>query len=348
MPDQETKAGKQEAAEADVGGFEKARGPFVVAAETTRMPMVFTDAKAADNPIIFANQAFLQLTGYSEQEALGQSFDVLTMPDADSKAMTEIRTAFQSGQDLERTLRCRRENGTDFRATLFLTPVRDDAGDVVQYFASFVDLSEHEKSEDRLRLCLLELNHRTQNALATAIAIAGQTLRGMTDDGTIATLEGRILALSKVHGLLGSENWDKVRLLDVFHEILRPFRLGDRVVLLCDGIVLPPKALLTLAMVVHELAVNARTHGALSNATGGKVAISCRLEAIPGGQQMQFHWQESGGPPVPPPVRKGVGSRQIEGLAQELNGTARLDYDSTGVICEIVMPVPGEGEWTDL
>jgi len=94
--------------------------------------------------------------------------------------------------------------------------------------------------------------------------------------------------------------------------------------------------------------VNARTHGALSNATGGKVAISCRLEAIPGGQQMRFHWQESGGPPVSPPVRKGFGSRQIEGLAQELNGTARLGYDSTGVICEIVMPVPGEGEWTDL
>ena len=347
MPDAETKAGKQEAAEADVGGFERARGPFVVAAETTRMPMVFTDAKAADNPIIFANQAFLQLTGYDEQEALSQSFDFLMMPDDNSQALTEIRTAFQGGQDLERTLRCRRENGTDFRATLFLTPVRDDAGDIVQYFASFVDLSEHEKSEDRLRLCLLELNHRTQNALATVIAIAGQTLRGKTDEGTIATLEGRILALSKVHGLLGSENWDKVRLLDVFDEILRPFRLGDRIMLVCDGIILPPKALLTLAMVVHELTVNAITHGALTNGAGGKVAVSCGLESIPGGQHLRFCWQESGGPPVSPPARKGFGSRQIEGLAQELNVTVRLDYDSTGVVCEIVMPVPAEGKWTD-
>jgi len=346
MPDEETKAEKQEAAEGAVGGFERARGPFVVAAETTRMPMVFMDAKAADNPIIFANQAFLHLTGYVEQEALGRSLDFLMMPGADSQVLTEIRTAFQGGQDLERTLRCRRENGTDFRATLFLTPVRDAAGDVVQYFASFVDLSEQEKSEEHLRFLLLELNHRTQNALATVIAIAGQTLRGMTDEGTIAKLEGRILALAKVHALLGAGNRDEIRLLDVLDETLRPLDLGDRIELACDRISLPPKALLTLAMVVHELAINARTHGALSNAAGGKVAVYCGLEAIPGGEQMQFRWQESGGPPVSPPAHKGLGSRQIEGLAQELNGTARLDYDSTGVVCEIIMPVPAEREWT--
>ena len=41
------------------------------AAETTRMPMVFTDAGAPHHPIIFANDAFLSLTGYGREEVLG-------------------------------------------------------------------------------------------------------------------------------------------------------------------------------------------------------------------------------------------------------------------------------------
>lgn len=71
------KFGTQKAAEADVEGFKEELGPFVVAAETTRMPMVFTNALAPGHSIVFANQAFLTLTGYDEHEVLGQSFDFM-------------------------------------------------------------------------------------------------------------------------------------------------------------------------------------------------------------------------------------------------------------------------------
>ncbi len=61
---------------------------------------------------------------------------------------------------------------------------------------------------------------------------------------------------------------------------------------------------------------------------------------------MRLRWQESGGPPVTPPGRKGFGSRLIErGLAQELSGEVRLDYEPAGVVCEIVMPVSQRGGW---
>ncbi len=68
MSDITKKSDEQEDAEADVEGFRKDLGPFVVAAETTRMAMVFTDAAEPDNPIIFANDSFLSLTGYSREE----------------------------------------------------------------------------------------------------------------------------------------------------------------------------------------------------------------------------------------------------------------------------------------
>jgi PAS domain-containing protein len=67
------KSDEQKDAEAEVDGFRKDLGPFVVAAETTRMAMLFADAKEAGNPIIFANDSFLSLTGYDREEILGKS-----------------------------------------------------------------------------------------------------------------------------------------------------------------------------------------------------------------------------------------------------------------------------------
>jgi hypothetical protein len=58
MPKIKEKSEEQQDAEAEVHGFQDDLGPFVVAAETTRMAMVFTDAKEPGNPIIFANDAF--------------------------------------------------------------------------------------------------------------------------------------------------------------------------------------------------------------------------------------------------------------------------------------------------
>lgn len=56
---------------------------------------------------------------------------------------------------------------------------------------------------------------------------------------------------------------------------------------------------------------------------------------------MRLCWQESGGPPVSPPSRRGFGSYLIErGVAQELDGEVHLDYEPAGVICQIVMPLP--------
>jgi hypothetical protein len=57
------KSDQQKSAEAEVESFRQDLGPFVVAAETTRMAMVFTDATKPDNAIIFANDSFLSLTG---------------------------------------------------------------------------------------------------------------------------------------------------------------------------------------------------------------------------------------------------------------------------------------------
>src|ERR1700687_3217927 len=120
------KSDEQEDAEAEVERFRKDLGPFVVAAETTRMPMVFTDAKVPDNPIIFANDSFLSLTGYDREEVLGQNFNFLMAHAADAEALAQIKAEFEGTSDGGSEIRYRRKDGGEFWAALFISPVRDE------------------------------------------------------------------------------------------------------------------------------------------------------------------------------------------------------------------------------
>jgi PAS domain S-box-containing protein len=340
------KSRAHKAAGAVIEGFRKHLGPFVAAAETTRMPMVFTDAKAPNSPIVFANESFLSLVGFQREEVLGQPFSMLVAQGPEANASSAISAALADPADSYSDVCYRCKDGSVLWAATFIGHVLDKKGRLVQRFVSFHDLTKHKEEEERLRLLLDELNHRTQNTLATVQSIAVQTLRGAADDAVVEVFEGRILALSRAHSLLGREGWETVSLREAIGQMLQPFGLDDprvaRFSIEGEDVRLAPKAALTLAMVLHELATNAAKYGALSNADAGKIDIAWEVDPGPEGRhQMRFRWQESGGPPVQPNGHKGFGSRLIEGvLAHELDGEVRLSYGVAGVVCQINMPIP--------
>jgi two-component sensor histidine kinase len=97
-----------------------------------------------------------------------------------------------------------------------------------------------------------------------------------------------------------------------------------------------------LTMVVHELAANAARYGALSGRpdSGGALAIDWKVQMNGVGPVLRLRWQESGGPPVRPPSRRGFGTLLVErGVAAELHGKATIDYAPAGVLCEIKIPL---------
>ncbi len=340
-----TKSRGQEAAEDNIAAVQSAGGPFVTAAEHTRMPMIFSDPNLPNNPIVYANESFLALTGYEREEVLGKSYHFLMGAETEPDAREQIDAFFQSGlYESCPEVRYYHKDGSSFWAIVFIGPVLDQRGHVAQHFLSFVDVTVRRREERRLRLLLNELNHRTQNTLATVQAIAIQTLSGVADAGAVEAFENRILALSEAHRLLGLENWEGAFLRVVVGAILEPFGLEDgranRFTIRGDDVLLPPKVALTLAMVLQELATNAVKYGALQNATG-HVDISWQAEPSQWDERLQLTWKESGGPPVSPPTHSGFGSQLIEGgLARELKGAVSLDYDPDGVVCQIVMPLP--------
>ncbi|MDB5704442.1 MAG: Blue-light-activated histidine kinase 1 [Sphingomonas bacterium] len=345
MADYENTQADQQAAEAEVAKFRDQLGPFVVAAEKTRMAMIFTNAKEVANPIVFANDSFLKLTGFGREEVLGASFDSLIARGCDADAMAEIAAAFAGRADSEPEICYRRKDGTDFWASLFISPVCDEAGEVVQHFVSFVDHTQQRAKQAHCEMLIDELNHRVKNTLSTVQSIARQALRASADPDTIReSIESRIFALSSSHDLLTHENWEGAGLRELLQAALKPFGVAngraERFRIEGPDIRLAPKATLALGIVFHELATNAVKYGAFSNDVG-TIQIAWNSETRLDGERLVLTWLEQDGPLVAAPARKGFGSQVIErGLAHELEGAVRLDYLPQGVRCTIDVPLP--------
>ena len=296
MPKIQNKSEEQKDAEAEVEGFQDDLGPFVVAAETTRMAMVFTDAKEPGHPIIFANDAFLALTGYSREEVLGQAFNFLMADGADARALARIRVEFAGNAAAGTEILYRRKDGSEFWAGLFVSPVEDKSGAIVQYFTSFVDLTKHKEEQAQSKMLIDELNHRVKNTLATVQSIVWQASRANSDPQVIReAVESRLFALSRSHNLLTRENWHSAGLLDVVRDALEPFGVTDgraeRLVVTGENIRFSTKAALALGIAFNELATNAVKYGALSN-DKGSIRIDWTIEPASTGPRLILSWRE--------------------------------------------------------
>src|SRR3954470_18732089 len=116
-------------------------GMFVEAVRVTRMPMLVTDAGLPGNPIIFANRAFVQLSGYTEDELLGQDPHFMNGEQTDPDAIRQYESAIKAGRDETLEILQYRKDGTPFRAMLFASPLDDGQGKVTNHFLSYLAIT---------------------------------------------------------------------------------------------------------------------------------------------------------------------------------------------------------------
>jgi PAS domain S-box-containing protein len=226
-----------------------------------------------------------------------------------------------------------RFDGGDRRMLLLrAAPLRNEAGELQGAVCAAADVTERHRHEDHLRLLLNELNHRVKNTLAIVQSLAALTLKDV-DSSTRAAFEERLLTLSAVHNLLTDETWQGADIATLARASLRT--AGGRVSFAGEELRVRPKSAVALSMALHELGTNALKYGALSS-DRGTVAVGWTTDA----GRFRLCWQETGGPAVSPPSRRGFGSRMIErGLAAELQGEARIDWRPEGVVCVIDAPL---------
>ncbi|KQS74153.1 hypothetical protein ASG25_01635 [Rhizobium sp. Leaf384] len=230
-------------------------------------------------------------------------------------------------------------------------PIKSDSGTVTHIFVQGSDVTERVIAEHRQRLLVNELNHRVKNTLASVQAITTQTLRGaMSLREASDSINDRILALSRAHNMLTAQNWTGADLSDVLDTAL--VLDGDpgrpRFDVTSPALRLEPHAALSLALALHELAINAAKFGALSR-PDGRVDIVCETARLEDEEVFRMTWREKGGPPVQTPQRRGFGFHLLErALPVELSGKVRIHHRPEGLVFELSAPLSAIRESADL
>jgi two-component system, chemotaxis family, CheB/CheR fusion protein len=150
------------------------------------------------------------------------------------------------------------------------------------------ELALHD-SENRLRLLVAELQHRTRNVISVVGATVQRILKtSKTFDDFKASFQDRIEALGRVQGLLFRiKEDDRVTFDELIETELsaQSIRLGEDGPVTLDGpkgVPLRSRVVQTLALVLHELTTNAIKYGALKQ-SNGHLAVRWRLETLGNG-----------------------------------------------------------------
>ena len=125
----------------ELAGVDRHTDPFVAAVHATRMPMIITNPRLPDNPVVFVNDSFVRLTGYAREEILGRNCRFLQGEDTDPKTIKLLHDAVQAVRPLEVDIHNYRKNGEPFWNRLLMAPVFDADQRLTYFFASQVDVT---------------------------------------------------------------------------------------------------------------------------------------------------------------------------------------------------------------
>jgi sigma-B regulation protein RsbU (phosphoserine phosphatase) len=118
------------------------------AIEASRVGIIITDPHQPGHPIIYANPAFIEMTGRDRDEVVGKNPRFLQGPGTDPKAIETIGAALREGRDCHLTLKNYRKDGTPFWNELFISPVKDDQGRLTHFIGTQTDVTALRQLEE--------------------------------------------------------------------------------------------------------------------------------------------------------------------------------------------------------
>jgi PAS domain S-box-containing protein len=299
-------------------------------------------SKTLEGRVTSWNDGAARIFGYQPDEMIGQPVTKLIPPDLLGEE-DEIIAKLRRGERVNHfeTERLTKD-GRRINVSVTVSPLHDKTGRVVGASKVARDITERKQSEKIQRLLLDELNHRVKNTLATVQAIARQSLyRSKSPDEFVASFSGRVQAMARAHGVLTQRALQGAEISDLVREqVLLDSSSDSRITCSGPGLILDSQSALHLALVLHELATNARKYGALS-VPHGRLTVTWSL-LRKGGRTLLMRWNERGGPRVVAPSAAGFGTTLIEQALGAHGGTASIHYEEGGVSCDITLPLAAE------
>lgn len=334
--------------------------PFVRAVRDASQPMTLADPTRPDCPLVFVNQAFLDMTGYGEGEVLGRNCRFLQGPLTDRDTVARIRAAVTAHEPLCVDVLNYRKDGTAFWNQLVLSPLFGPDGRLLYYFGSQLDVSDRHRTQDALaqalemqRALVRDMNHRIANSFTLVLAMMRLQRSAMDDaDGRalLDTLENRIRATAEVHHALHRGHGDRVTIAaDVFlHRLVDGVR--DSMIATADGALLtfdlalapvrlPADQAIPLGIVVTELVTNAAKH-AMRGGRPPHLALTL-LPARDGGRLCLRVSDDGPGPaaPLSAGTERGSGLDIVAAMTRQLNAAVLTGFTAAGSWTEITFPL---------
>ena len=124
--------------------------------------ITLSDPDQDDNPIVYANKAFEQITGYSNEETVGRNCRFLQEQERDQEELQKIRDAIKNAKPVEVTLKNFRKNGELFYNRLSITPLFDSEGQLIYFLGVQYDVTEQIVAQQEIKK-LTDTLHKLSN-----------------------------------------------------------------------------------------------------------------------------------------------------------------------------------------
>ncbi|GMM92819.1 PAS domain-containing protein [Qipengyuania sp. MTN3-11] len=318
---------------------------FEQAMAQTRMAVCLTDPRLPDDPIIFCNEAFQQLTGYQASEIIGRNCRFLQGPDTDQEQVGKIRRAIKDETVVVVEILNYRKDGSSFWNTLHLGPIYDDDGKLKYFFGSQWDVTDIHQSraeERHAKAMAREVSHRLKNVFAVIGGIVNITGRSMDARDVARKINERVQALGRSYEpTLDDAALGTIHVGQAIRSVLSPYDPeGDRFVFSGNGIRTEPNAISAIGLTLHELATNATKYGALSTKEG-KVEVSWQhAKDRLGRNSLEIDWKERGGPRVSgTPETGGTGFDIADTLLSHARGVLDKHWEEDGLRAQVILPI---------
>jgi PAS domain S-box-containing protein len=122
------------------------RHPVMDSIQHSPIATVVSDPKKADNPLVAVNQAFLELTGYSEDEVIGRNCRFLRGPDTENTQTSKLRDAIFEKRATLAELVNYKKDGSRFRNAVMIAPLFDESGKLEYFVGSQIEVASAEDS----------------------------------------------------------------------------------------------------------------------------------------------------------------------------------------------------------